>query len=451
MITATFLLLPVVVSQSIKNISFGFPSAWDGDKYRELYCPSKNIPKFLDGFFLCQLSASYGDIDAPPGKRLNHMIDAIGAIGSFHISNGQVVFSSQYYPSQPYKIWEFYDRNMTKSGVPWAGWSDYNLTSMSKWEQGIFTISSKGVRRVVGMYDYGVWDPKACGRNDEYIGDKTLLPGYIHSITSTETYVVIPITSLLINPCKFKEPPPTNARDSIQKGGLWGMDFYDMVPLSTARVLRFTLDPKQQRVMYNYLLPQETIAAEFPQVNHKYDQKPYQWAYIVEHPFASSNRIIKVNVDEPAGTRNREYRAEPNIVLHEPWFVAKPDAVKEDDGVLLIRALDVHENKGGFRNTNIKLIFLGEIKDDPKKKSTVHLQCFSAWYYTKSYEGYLTLIFGFTKWMAPLANGYAERFRLGKANEAFQAANAPSVTPILRAQRSIGYDRDPVRTHLPSS
>ncbi|EYC34593.1 hypothetical protein Y032_0001g485 [Ancylostoma ceylanicum] len=510
MIAPALLLLPTILCQSFRNVHLGFPDAWDGDKYRELYCPSKNIPKFLDGFFLCQLSASYGKSSAPPGNKLTHMIDAIGAVGAFHISNGQVVFSSQYYPSQPYKIWEFYDRNITKSGVPWAGWSDYNLTAMSRWEQippnpdsarfhpnldfwrvgnrilagteapywigyefdvrtlskfklfkfteendvfstprptmipismaiherndpdgtiwgsfsamnfeeqrffqGVFTVDSKGVRRVVGLYDYGVWDPKACGKNDEYIGDKTLLPGYIHSITSTETYVVIPITSLLINPCKFKEPPLSNARSSIQKGGLWGMDFYDMVPLrflifnkktkqfameqplevfpsmfithqlnaydspdgnivadmvvydshdpyvkyfyvdfltsqlypSTARILRFTLDPKQQRVMYNYLLPQETIAADFPQINHKFEQKPYQWAYIVEHPFASENRIIKINVDEPAGSRNQKYNADANVVLHEPWFVAKPDARKEDDGVLLVRALDVHENK----------------------------------------------------------------------------------------------------------
>ncbi|RCN42157.1 hypothetical protein ANCCAN_11899, partial [Ancylostoma caninum] len=357
MFAPTLLLLPTVLCQSFRNAHLGFPDAWDGDKYRELYCPSKNIPKFLDGFFLCQLSASYGNSSASPGNKLTHMIDAIGAIGAFHISNGQVrlslsknnvesnfllvkvVFSSQYYPSQPYKIWEFYDRNITKSGVPWAGWSDYNLTAMSRWEQippnpdsarfhpnldfwkvgnrilagteapywigyefdvrtlskfkifqfteendifstprptmipismaiherndpdgtiwgsfsamnfeeqrffqGVFTVDSKGVRRVVGLYDYGVWDSKACGKNDEYIGDKTVLPGYIHSITSTETYAVIPITSLLINPCKFKEPPLSNARSSIQKGGLWGMDFYDMVPL---RFLIFNKKTKQ--------------------------------------------------------------------------------------------------------------------------------------------------------------------------------------------------------------
>ncbi|KAK6765229.1 hypothetical protein RB195_025242 [Necator americanus] len=463
-LASLLVLLPAVLNQSFENSYLGFPDAWDGDKYRELYCPSKNIPKFLDGFFLCQLSASYGNSSAPPGKKLNHMIDAIGAVASFHIRNGQVVFSSQYYPSQPYKIWEFYDRNITNSGVPWAGWSDYNITAMSRWEQippnpdsarfhpnldfwkvghrilagteapywvgyefdprtlnkfklfkfteqndifstprptmipismaiherndpdgtiwgsfsamnfeeqrfyqGVFTVDNNGVRRIAGLYDYGVWDSKACGKKEEYIGDKTLLPGYIHSITSTETYVVIPITSLLINPCKFKEPPLTNTRSSIQKGGLWGMDFYDMVPL------RFLLFNKKTREFAmeqplevfpsmfithqlnaydspdgNIIADMETIAADFPQINHKYEQKPYQWSYIVEYPFASGNRIIKINVDEPAGLRNQEFQAEANIVLHEPWFVAKPEARREDDGVLLVRALDVLENKGLF-------------------------------------------------------------------------------------------------------
>lgn len=46
-----------------------------------------------------------------------------------------MLFSAEYYPARPFKIWEFYDRNMSKSSVPWAGWSDYNLTAMTRWEQ----------------------------------------------------------------------------------------------------------------------------------------------------------------------------------------------------------------------------------------------------------------------------------------------------------------------------
>ena len=40
------------------------------------------------------------------------------------------------------------------------------------------------------------------------------------------------------------------------------------------------------------------------------------------------------------------FKTDPQLSLHEPWFVPKPDSRKEDDGVLLIRALDVNENKG---------------------------------------------------------------------------------------------------------
>ena len=86
---------------------------------------------------------------------------------------------------------------------------------------------------------------------------------------------------------------------------------------STARVLRFTLDIRTFRVMYSYLVPQaseihcwfgygtvqETLAVDFPQVNHAFDSRPYQWAYLLEHPFAGGNRILKVNVNEPTGKR----------------------------------------------------------------------------------------------------------------------------------------------------
>jgi carotenoid cleavage dioxygenase-like enzyme len=48
-------------------------------------------------------------------------------------------------------------------------------------------------------------------------------------------------------------------------------------------------------------------------------------------------------------------------VLHEPWFVARPDASREDDGVLIIRALDIAENKGKSKCEMIKVIeeFIG--------------------------------------------------------------------------------------------
>lgn len=66
----------------------------------------------------------------------------------------------------------------------------------------------------------------------------------------------------------------------------------------------------------------------------------------MEHPFAADNAILKVNVDDPAGARNIRFKSDASLVLHEPWVVSKPDALREDDAVLIIRALDLSDNKG---------------------------------------------------------------------------------------------------------
>ena len=44
------LFLATVRTQNVNRVGLGFPDAWDGDKYKELYCPSKNIPSFLGSF-----------------------------------------------------------------------------------------------------------------------------------------------------------------------------------------------------------------------------------------------------------------------------------------------------------------------------------------------------------------------------------------------------------------
>lgn len=59
-----------------------------------LRCFEILIDFVLDGYFLCQLSAAYGNATSVSGQKLTHMIDAIGAIGAFHISNGQVEWSA---------------------------------------------------------------------------------------------------------------------------------------------------------------------------------------------------------------------------------------------------------------------------------------------------------------------------------------------------------------------
>lgn len=67
---------------------------------------------------------------------------------------------------------------------------------------------------------------------------------------------------------------------------------------------------------------------------------------MVEHPFAADNTILKINVEDPTGGHNKRFKSDPSLVLHEPYFVARPDSAREDDGVLMVRALDIAENKG---------------------------------------------------------------------------------------------------------
>jgi hypothetical protein len=75
--------------------------------------------------------------------------------------------------------------DLKESGTIWGTFSAMNFDEerffqaslmMGTWNdflsfQGLFTIDSKGVRRIVGMYDFGVWNGRACAKDDEYIGE----------------------------------------------------------------------------------------------------------------------------------------------------------------------------------------------------------------------------------------------------------------------------------------
>jgi carotenoid cleavage dioxygenase-like enzyme len=74
------------------------------------------------------------------------------------------------------------------------------------------------------------------------------------------------------------------------------------------------------------------------------------FSFQVEHPFAADNTILKINVEDPTGVHNKRFKTDPTLVMHEPWFVPRPDSSREDDGVLLIRALDIGENKGRIQS-----------------------------------------------------------------------------------------------------
>ena len=88
---------------------------------------------------------------------------------------------------------------------------------------------------------------------------------------------------------------------------------------------------------------------DFPFINRNrglggYDGKPYCYFYAFS-PFNNNSKeeahwaVVKVNVCE-AGTQNTKVWFRPQYYPTEPIFVPRPGAKEEDDGVLLLNALD---------------------------------------------------------------------------------------------------------------
>lgn len=53
----------------------------------------------------------------------------------------------------------------------------------------------------------------------------------MHSIASTNKFVILPVTSLLYNPCRILHPPTLRSDTPIQDGGWWLVDYDESVPL----------------------------------------------------------------------------------------------------------------------------------------------------------------------------------------------------------------------------
>lgn len=260
------------------------------------------------------------------------------------------------------------------------------------------------------MHEFGQIDPSKCTPTGGYTGDKKVMAGYMHSITSTENFIILPVTSTLINPCRFLQPPPDPQSDIMPPNpdmfyrdvplrflvfnkrtkkfetskpleaypAMWishqfnafekpdGTLIADMIAYdrgniysrelnadirkrevypAISRLLRFTLDLRNKRVKYDYLIPQEQISAEFPQFNHNFEGKQYKWGYLVISPYAAGSQVMKLDMEDPTGRGNSFFAAGNNIAVSEPWFVPKPGSQQEDDGLLLVRGLDTSTKK----------------------------------------------------------------------------------------------------------
>ncbi|KAH7660498.1 hypothetical protein AAVH_43718, partial [Aphelenchoides avenae] len=53
----------------------------------------------------------------------------------------------------------------------------------------------------------------------------------MHSIASTNKYIILAITSLLYNHCKIRHPPTLPSGPPIQDGGWWLVDYDLSLPV----------------------------------------------------------------------------------------------------------------------------------------------------------------------------------------------------------------------------
>jgi len=289
-------------------------------------------------------------------------------------------------------------------------WATVEALDMSKrpptLHQVVFSVDSDGVRRVEGTFDFSPFDPSKCSKEGKYVAGKNdFLPRNMHSITSTKNYIIIPLTSVVFNPCilllgpKAKEVSfeqmyyfDKNANvkflifDKRSKEFLTPIEYekaqfishqfnayeisdrilvadmityddyaYDSLTINhllsesdlyEGHVYRFKLDLDKNTVSANSLLPEDPSDVEFPQFNHNFEGKSYKYGYGITQPYKAGNAIIKIDMNDPSGKNNKLFHPKTDtIALLEPYFVQKPGTKDEDDGVIVSRGLDTSINK----------------------------------------------------------------------------------------------------------
>ncbi|XP_065070482.1 retinoid isomerohydrolase-like [Rhopilema esculentum] len=77
------------------------------------------VPHWIDGDFVRQNCASYGDIDGPQNDWIPHMFDCISMVGRYEFKGGKVRYSNRFYDTKETRIWKHYNYSIAKSKVGW--------------------------------------------------------------------------------------------------------------------------------------------------------------------------------------------------------------------------------------------------------------------------------------------------------------------------------------------
>jgi beta,beta-carotene 9',10'-dioxygenase len=118
-------------------------------------------------------------------------------------------------------------------------------------------------------------------------------------------------------------------------------------PLPQSQLMRYLLNIKRgivdEQVLFSHAL-------EMPRINPKNDGYPYQYLYAVDLNLVLGQNELRNIYKIDLHTLEFKSWAEAGCYPGEPVFILKPDATKEDDGVILSVVLD------GKRGTSFLLI-----------------------------------------------------------------------------------------------
>ncbi|KAL4220089.1 Retinoid isomerohydrolase [Mactra antiquata] len=267
----------------------------------------------------------------------------------------------------------------------------------------IYKVNLLGKREVVGTYHYEDADLSKCRPNLPYPNMDARF-GYVHSFAMTANFVILPETAYMFDPCAYThydnhkpffpqgysyEPNAFSRVLLMRKSdgivfakipiqpmfithqlGAYEDDtfiYMDMLTYNDSSVYdkhTYVDDMLSDNVYYTSVTritinkssftlssirslraankPQE--AFEMSNINYAYYGKKYTYAYMVRNFVRyEQNAITKLNVDTNEET---EYVLPEGMFAQEPQFVPRPNAVHEDDGVIISQGIDARKQKG---------------------------------------------------------------------------------------------------------
>ncbi|ELT96834.1 hypothetical protein CAPTEDRAFT_203197 [Capitella teleta] len=298
-------------------------------------------------------------------------------------------------------------------GTIWSVNGVYSPLSLSVWETKLAVWTIRDNRReVAAEILFNRVDLNRCADNEHY-PMLAARPGYMHSFAMTEHYIILPVTSYLMDPCALQRNNSglpffpnffqwyddhsskllvirkddgqmvanisteaffvTHQLNSYEEDGEMHLDmlvyddssiydkatFIDSIMENEAyetHVQRFRINMTDWSLLSRSELRAKTgDAIEMSNINPSILTKPYKYAYMAKRIFLTDNEIIKLNVQTK---EELSYPFPGGMFIQEPFFVASPDAKDEDDGVILVQGVDANQKKGFLMILNAKTMKL---------------------------------------------------------------------------------------------